>query len=83
MMAEESLNMRCSMAGSTTAVIIVVKKKSCIYILINLCKFKVEVRNFHKKNANNWPYKSDNFYDIQNSIRILLDSLMTKNYAKC
>ena len=51
-------------------------------MLINLCKFKVEVHTFHKKKWSKTGHKSDNFYDIKKSVCILLDNLTTKKCAK-
>ena len=93
MTAEESLNMRCSAVGSTTAVILVVKKNLSYLCWINLItyvtyhifKYWIFI-NFYKfevdvrivhKKWSKTGYKSDNFYDIKKPVRILLDNLIT------
>ena len=51
------------------------------WILINLYKFEVEIRIFHKKRSKTG-HKLENFYDIKKPVGILLDILITKKCAK-
>ena len=50
--------------------------------MINLCKFKVEVRIFYKKKWSKNGHKSENVHDIKKSVGILLDNLITMKCAK-
>ena len=52
------------------------------WILINLCKLKVEIRIFLQKKWSKTVRTLDNFKGIKKPLRIILDNLITKKCAK-
>ena len=92
--AKKPLNLRCSAAGNTTKVILAVKKN--VFIMnksnkipikflkywIHLCKFKVKVRIFHKRNGQKLVISRTIFTISKKSVRILRDNLIENKCAK-